>query len=205
MKKTLSCLVLTLALSLVLTPVNQALNTTFTVSASVPAATTVSISAFRVNSATNAFTPVSGTSLSLDPMTYSPSLGIYLPDHFFAIDVASSGGSGSPSVTVTYTEGTNPNSPAHGLGWKSVATFVKVIGSTETGISAHGPKKLLKDLSGEQITSAETSGGFLRMYLGIVTKDNSATFPDPVTGEPFTNADKSGGYNGTFLVSATAT
>lgn len=176
-----------------------AATTSFLVSASVPAATGVSITASRVNSATNAFTPVAGTNLSFDPLTFNATNGIYLPDHFFAIDVGVVGGAGAPSVVVAYTEGLNPNNPGKGLGWHSAATFIRVEGTTEVPLTAHGPKKLLKDISSENITSTETTGGFLRVYAGILTGDATT----PATGVPFTNADKPGAYNGTLVVTAT--
>lgn len=182
-------------------------STTFTVSATVLAATGVTIAASRVNSSNNQFTAVAGTGLSFNPLTYSAANGIYLPDHYFALDVGTTGGVGTPDVTVIYTEGANPNNPAHGLGWKATATFVKVTGpinaQIETGIASHGPKKLLKSLSGESITKAQISGGFLRIYLGIVSKDLTAIFPDPADAELFTNVDAAGAYNGTLFVSAT--
>ncbi len=189
-----------------------ALDKTFVISATVPAATSVGINAFSVKGTPPVFTAVTGTTLNFSPMTLNPAIGIYLPDHFFAIDVVSSGGAGSPSAVVTYTEGANPNNPAHGLGWKSTATFMKVVfvgpnptDTTESPISAHGPKKLLKDVHGETIASTETAGGWLRVYLGIVTKDATAPIPDPTAGEVFSNADKAGSYDGTLLISATAT
>ena len=181
---------------------------TFTLSASLPAATGLVINASSINSATGIFTPVSVLTLSFDPMTLDPVNQIYLPNHFFAIDVAPAGGAGgSVNVSFTYTDQPNPNTPGHGLGWKSTATFIKVAGvtgsQTETGITSHGPKKLLKDLNGENILATEYAGGFLRTYLGIVTLDPNATFKDPAGSEPFTNGDKSGSYSGTLLVSAT--
>ena len=66
-------------------------------------------------------------------------------------------------------------------------------------MTTHGPKKLLKDLASEHITVAETTGGFLRVYTGVVTGDAST----PAGGVPFTNADKPGAYNGTLVVTAT--
>jgi hypothetical protein len=179
---------------------------TFTVSASVPTATSVSITATRVNVANNARTPVTGTTLSFDPMTFNTANQIWLPDHYFIIDVGTTGGAGNTDATFTYTEGANPNSPGHGLGWKSTATFAKVTSSgQETGLTAHGPKRMLKDLNGEHILPAELTDGFLRVYLGIVTKDPSATVPDPASSELFTNADRPGTYDGSLVVTATVT
>lgn len=171
----------------------------FLVSATIPAATGVTISAARVNSATNEFTPVTGTNLSFDPMTFDATNGIYLPDHFFAIDVGGVGGAGAPTVNVSYTEGLNPNGATNGLGSHAAATFVRVETASEVPLTAHGPKKLLKDITGESITTAEQSGGFLRIYAGIVTGDAST----PSGGAPFTNGDQPGAYNGTLVVTAT--
>jgi hypothetical protein len=179
----------------------------FIVSAEVPQATGIAINASQVNASTEVWSTVSGNTLDFGMMTLSAD-GVYLPDHYFAVDVGATGGAGTPSVTVSYTEGTNPNSPDHGLGWKSTATFVRVEGGpgpedqTEVPLSAHGPKKLLKDLSGELFSESEISGGFFRFYLGIVTGDPEATFPDPAAAEVFTNADAHGEYTGTLLVSA---
>lgn len=198
MNKVMS-LLSTLVLVVAFQGVAGAVTTSFLVSATVPAATGASISAARVNAATNAFTPVSGTNLSFDPLTFDATNGIYLPDHFFAIDVGSTGGAGVPDVTVSYTEGTNPNGTGLGLGWHAAATFVRVSATTETPLTAHGPKKLLKDLASEHITPAEITGGFLRIYTGIVTGDAST----PAGGVPFTNADAPGTYNGTLVVTAT--
>jgi hypothetical protein len=172
----------------------------FLVSATVPEATGASITASRVSVATGNFTPVAGTNLSFDPLTFDPVNGIYLPDHFFAIDVGAVGGAGAPDVVVTYTDGATPaGNPAGGLGSHAAATFVRVEADEEVPLAAHGPKKLLAELSGEHVTTAETVGGFLRIYAGIVTGD--ATTPDG--GVPFTNADLPGSYTGTLVVTAT--
>ena len=107
------------------------------------------------------------SALNFDPLTFDSTNGIYLPDHYFVIDVGATGGAGSPDVTVTYVEGSKPVGQAKGLGWKSIATFVKITGSpgneVQTDMATHGPKKLLKDLSGESILESEISGGFLRL------------------------------------------
>ena len=177
--------------------------TTYTVSASVPQATSVNMGATRVNSADNSRSAVSGTALSFNPMTFNSANQIWLPDHYFAVDVAPGTGAGSTDVTLSYTEGANPNNPGHGLGWKSTATFMKVAGSTETALSGHGPKKMLKDLSGEHVLPSVVSGGFLRVDLGVVSKDPSAAIPDPSASEVFTNADHAGAYDGSLVITAT--
>ena len=180
--------------------------TTFAVSATVPVATGVSINVSSVNSTTNAFTAVSGTTLSFDPMTLNTTNNIYLPNHYYALDFGVLGGAGATDVTLTYNEGSNPNGTTNGLGVKSTATFIKeVVGATsttETALTAHGPKKRLIDLSGEHVAYTELTGGFLRIYLGIVTKDPQATYPDPANSQPFTNGDAPGVYTGSLVVTA---
>jgi hypothetical protein len=176
--------------------------TTFTVSATVPAASSVSIAASKVNSSTNVFTPVTGTLLNFDPLSFDNTNKIYLPDHYFAIDIGPNG-AGATSATVSYTEGANPNAATggHGLGWKTTATFKKIVGTTESDMAAH-PVRLLKTLStAENITSAEIGNGFLRVYLGIVANPTAAGVP--AGAEVFSGADKVGNYTGSLVVSAT--
>ncbi|HBR13991.1 MAG TPA: hypothetical protein DD723_00400 [Candidatus Omnitrophica bacterium] len=191
-------------LSLMAPTVVFAVSTSFVVSASIPQATGVSISATKVLSDGNQW-GASVTALDFDPMTLDSENGVWLPDHYFAIDVGATGGAGSPDVTVTYVEGAKPTGQTNGLGYKSIATFVKVTGATgnqtETELNAHGPKKLLKDLSGEQITDTEISGGFLRIYVGVFPGDDQDILD--ADGEPFTNSDKPGDYDGTLTITGT--
>jgi hypothetical protein len=180
---------------------------TYTVSATVPAATSVSINASKVNSTTNVFTPVTGTALSFDPLRFDTTNQIFMPEHYFAISAGPANGGGNTDVTVSYAEGSNPNAVAggsgHGLGWKTSATFVKVEGATETPLSSHGPKKLLKSLSSERITSTELGSGVFRMYVGVVT--NPTAPGEPAGAEVISGADKTGSYTGSLVVSATVT
>ena len=89
----------------------------------------------------------------------------------------------------------------------ATATFMKAIwdpdGVFEQPLAGHGPKQLLKDVVSEQITNTELAGGWLRMYIGVVTMDPSATYPDPSNAEFFTNSDMPGAYNGSLQISAT--
>ena len=178
---------------------------TFTVSATIPPPSGVSITAFSINGTTNVWTAVAGTALSFDPLTFNVPNQIYMPDHYFAVNAGPIAGAGSTDVTVSYTEGANPNTGAggsgHGLGWKSVATFARVNGTTETNLVAHGPKKLLKDLSGEHITPAELGTGTFRMYLGIEL--NPTATGEPANAEVFSAADRVGSYTGSLVVTAT--
>ena len=202
MKNILSALLLLSAI-LLQTQLGWAVTQTYTVSATVPTASSVNMTSSSINASNGTRTTVNGTALSFDPLTFNSANQVWLPDHFFSTDLASVGGGGGTDVTVNYTEGANPNNPSHGIGWKTTATFVKVSGTTETPLSAHGPKKMLKDLNAEHITSTELAGGSLRIYTGIVTKDPTASIPDPSTSEVFTNADKPGAYDGSLVITAT--
>lgn len=179
-------------------------STEFVVSATVPSATGISITATQVDSATDTF-GAQVNELNFDPMTFNALNSIWLPDHYFAVDVGSTGGAGSPDVVVTYGNEASPAGQIKGLGFKSTATFVKITGpegsQTETPLVTHGPKKLLASLAGENITSAELATGFLRTYVGIFPGDDAAILADG--GEPFTNADMPGLYQGTLTFTAT--
>lgn len=205
MKKIVLSIAVVFGLTLVFAPANKADEIDFLVSASIPAASGVSITATEVDSASNEFGNTVAA-LNFDPMNFNAQLGIWLPDHFFAIDVGVTGGAGSVNVTVTYTEGSKPNGQTNGLGFKSIATFVKITGpqdnQVQTELVAHGPKKLLKDLAGgEQITGTELLGGFLRVFVGIFPGDDQDILDSG--GEPFTNSDVPGSYDGTLTITAT--
>lgn len=180
-------------------------SSTFTVSATVPAPTGVTIAATNITTgATPVYTPVAGTALAFGTLSYDAINGIYIAPHYFSITAGPQAGAGTTSVTVTYTEGANPNNVAggsgKGLGYKSKATFVKVAGTTETPIAAHGGatgKKLI-DVNGLAVSSTDLGGGIFKMYVGVVTD------PTGLTGaEVFSGADKPGAYSGTLVVSAT--
>lgn len=211
-KNFIVALTLFLGISLLICPVGFAVEETFTIQATVPNATGATINAYSVPSGGGSWTSVS-TTLNFGSLTYDSENGIYLPGHYYVLEVAPQGGSGLPSVTATYTEGANPNDSVskNGLGWKATATFLKTVwvgpgpGDTqESPLSTHGPKKLLKDLSsGEQILDSELTGGWLRIYVGVVSKDPDADYPDPGNAEVFSNSDMPGAYDGTLHISVT--
>ena len=185
-----------------------AVPTTLTVSATVPSATGVDPSVSSVNAITNVFTalPEGTTALSFDPMTFNAANSIYMPSVYYALDIGVSNGSGSPDVTVTYNEGSNPNGITNGLGYKSTVTFAKEVsatggGTTETLLTAHGPKKRLIDLNAEHVAFTELTGAFLRIYLGIWT-GSTATPVDPLNGQPFSNSDAPGLYTGSLIITS---
>ena len=181
-------------------------NTTkFDITATVPAATGINIVATQVNSADNKF-GAQVSKLDFNPLTFNSENSVWLPDHYFAIDVGTVNGSGTPAVSVSYGSEAVPTGQAKGLGSKSTATFVKITGATgsqtETALASHGPKKLLKALTtAENITSAEIAGGFLRVYVGIYPGGDSGI--NAAGGEPFINSDKPGNYTGVLTLTAT--
>jgi hypothetical protein len=181
---------------------------TFTVSASVPLSTSVGITVNSINSTGSpVFTPVAGTALSFGTLTYTTTNGIniYLPNHYFSLDVAPIGGAGAPDTTVTYTEGANPNGATNGLGYKATATFAKEVYTSATTpptetITALGKMRLI-DLAATHEPYTAVSGGWLRIYIGIWTGTTTAP-ADPTNGQPFSNADAAGSYTGSLLITA---
>ena len=183
-------------------------STAFTVSATIPSATGVSLVVDSVNATgTPVFTQVNGTALSFDAgggMVFNSTYGIYFPSVYYALNIAATGGGlAVPDTTLTYTEGNNPNGTTNGLGYKTTVTFIDQIGPSD-GLILTGKKRLI-DLTGSVGHIPASSlflNSYLRIYLGVWT--GSTTAPaDPVNGQPFSNADAPGQYTGTLTVSAT--
>jgi len=180
---------------------------TLTVSASVPAATGLQLTVTPVNATTNVFgtSSTTATTIPFGTLTFNSTLGIYLPANYYAIDIGTTGGAGTPTVAVTYVEGTNPNNVAtNGLGTKTTATFVtEALSGTSTveTLSSLGKKRLI-DLTGTAgQLSTIPSGSWERVYVGIWT--GSTTAPaDPSNGKPFTNTDVGGTYTGSLTFTA---
>lgn len=180
----------------------------FNVTATIPAASGISIVATEneIVNGNEVFGPTV-TEFNFDPMSFDAENGIYTSDHFFAINVAATGGAGSPDVTVSYGQQSNPGGQVKGLDFKSTVTFTKVTGGPapqdqeEILLAAHGPIKLMNQIAGgEQIDEGELANGFLRMRVGIYDGANASL--NAAGGEPFTNADQSGAYTGVFTVTA---
>lgn len=175
---------------------------TLTVSATIPAATGLSLTVTPVTIAGVFGTPsTTATTIPFGTLTFNSTLGIYLPADYYAIDIGTTGGAGTPIVNITYAEGTNPNNPGgttDGLGTKTTATF-DVDTTTSDVVSALGKKRLI-DLTG---TAGELPAGDIpvgdweRVYIGVWS--GSTTAPaDPSNGKPFSNTDVAGTYTGTL-------
>ncbi len=171
----------------------------FTLSATVPNATAFSIDAFvSINGGPQEL--VTGTTLNFGTLSYDTVNGIYRSDRDFRIQVASSNGSGNPNVTVQYTgNSVPPGQTRPGLTHKSVITFNKVLGNTETQLPSH-PRKILNALNESILASEFNPGEYLKMYLGITDGGPG----EPTGAQPFTNLDRPGTYSGTLIVTATA-
>ncbi len=180
----------------------MAVSTTYNVTASVPAGSGVSMAVNTVTGTT--FTPVSGTTLTYGALQFNTTTKVFLAPNYFTIDVANIG-AGSPNTTITYVAGTVPTGATSSLGSNSSIAFDKEVFTSsstppaETLIS--GPA-ILANVSGLNIPSASTAGGWLRMYMGICTGNTST---DPSGCTPFKSTDAVGAYKGQLTVSATTT
>jgi hypothetical protein len=161
------------------------------------------------------------TSLNFDPLTlYNFTVGgktysVFLSDHFFSIDMAYTyGGAAIGQMTFSFSGIEPAGQTGHGLGVKATATFVKKrldsngIEVLETPADRVSPGKvLLKDVNTASITLAQLSGGWLRVYVGLVTKDPllGTTDIENATGtlaEVFSPGDVPGPYSGTLIVTS---
>lgn len=132
----------------------------------------------------------------VDPLDTLKIYNIFLPDNYFAIDVGYTWGTGTPitKITVSYTNIAIP--PQQDIGGKATATLMKKsraitgLENPETVSTAIG-KFLLSSLTGtpQQVTLASISGQWLRVYVGIVSKDPTALIADPTTAVPFVPGD----------------
>ena len=182
----------------------------FPITAKIPAATTVN---FIVSEVTPGPTPVfvSHPSFNLDfstagtGMSYDAANGIWVGSRFFAIDLATVDGTGTPapgtfgSISFAYAGQVVPaGQPAtEGLNKRATLTAVRVnADETETSLRKGAVGNTFTSL-----TNADVAGGFLRVYVGLATGETGANeIPGSV---PFTNGDKPGTYTGTLTITAT--
>jgi hypothetical protein len=183
---------------------------TFTLTATIPTATGTTIGANKVTGPVGAevWTPVAGTAMSFGTLTLTPvdgGLKVFFPSCYFAIDISGTGGLGTPSTTVTWSEGNHPGATI--LGHRGNVSFMamkydpkKPTKPTETSMSSH-PKhefySLNKTISSSDVKNAN-NGEWLRIYVGL----NDGKDADPFF-VPFTLADAPGEYTGTLTITAT--
>lgn len=184
---------------------------TLAITASVPSANDVGFFVSRVTGvAPNVVfaTPILGSqTLDFGTLTFAPGPGIFLSDHFYAIDVGAVNTATTPpspaaglvgTVSVTYVDGL-----VRGIGNKAIATYVKVTGAPGSQTEAIFARHTLLASNGGNISPTSFSGGFLRIYVGINTGEIFAQFPVETTGSPFTTGDAPGQYTGTLTLSST--
>ena len=186
----------------------------FPITAKIPAATTVN---FIVSEVTPGPTPVfvAHPSFNLDfstagtGMSYDTANGIWVGSRFFAIDLATVDGTGTPapgtfgSISFGYAGQVVPaGQPAtEGLNKRATLTAVRVNSdASETQLRNGAVGNTFAAL-----TNADVVGGFLRVYVGLATGETTGTPPVPVVpgSVPFTNGDKPGTYTGTLTITAT--
>jgi hypothetical protein len=193
--------------------------TAITLSASIPAATGLTLTVNTIPASTGVF-PASGAvvnpgAISFGNLVYdtagTPPANIWLGSNYYAIDVTASSGAGVPVVNVTYSEGTGTQCPniAAGtsstlgcLGTKTTAAFDTV--TTASGsdkLSPLGVKRLIDLVPGgtvgEMPAADIPTGGWERVYVAIFAGGST-----PATSKPFTNADAPGTYSGTLTFTA---
>lgn len=138
------------------------------------------------------------------PDTFS----IFLPAHYYAIDVGFTFGGGAEinGIRVAYTDG----SPT-GLGFKGNIALVRktLVGGVEKPEEL--ADRIRKDLmiryqtSPSNINLISLAGGWLRVYAGINTKDPALGSGDIENSDPeaqvFAPGDVGGAYTGTLVLS----
>ena len=202
MKKTIPLLITALCLMFLQPELLWAGTRSFTMNASIPSSTGVSINVRKVGDWD--FLPSDLHLLDFGPMTFDTTNNIWMPACSFSIMVSPSGG--DVDATVNYTEGQNPNGPnGKGLGWHAFARFrswnQSTYGYTSVDLSTHGPRKLLKDVMNEHFTAGNEMTGW--SSLGIDLKLATGDPSDPASAVPFTNSDAGGTYDGTLTITAT--
>lgn len=215
MKRIVISLFLMVGITLVFTPVNWGDFEDFEITANIPAATGVSITASQFASSDDAFEGIV-TEFNFNPMTFDDGLGVWLPNHYYAVDVGVIGGAGTTDVNFKYAEIVTDRpvgQPADGsFGHRSTAAFFRVLGGpapedqTQENLPiAGGSKQLLKNFigAGVDVPGGDLNGGFFRVFVGVYPGGDGAIESDG--GAPFTNADVPGLYKGTVTITATVT
>ncbi len=189
--------------------------TNFTVSASVPLSTGITMTVNKVTVGTTGGVtfvaqPAGTTNLPFGTLTLNTTTNTYADGapgatFYWAIDLTPSNGSGVAQPTVGYTETTSlPAGQTQGLGSRAGIQFAKVTNSTiETAIS--GEHYTLAALgSGVTVPYTDAAGGFMRMDIGLCTGNTNTAngAVDPTGCLPFSPADLPATYSGTLSVTA---
>lgn len=136
---------------------------------------------------------------------------IFLSDHFYSIDMAYTygGGAAITRILFEYTDVSPPQTA--GLGSKATATFVRKYFANgaeapETINDRTAPGKLLLSNAGGTIISlSQLNGGWLRVYVGLVTKNPALPAGDVEllsSTTPFVPGDAPGTYEGRITITS---
>lgn len=214
MKRALFVIAVLTILSLVALPANYA--RTIPANMAVPAPDGIKTVMTKVMAAGDIWTNrVSG--INFGPLNKTATYGQYqsfvqAEPYYFVMDVSFtySGGQAIHQISVSYRESAKPQGQRHGLGWKAAVTFVRM-GSDGSGRETQTllpqGKKLLKDLEGApaSVLISDLGTGWLRLYIGLATKNPSPAGPeppDPEEAEVFSPADLGGDYTGEVSVTS---
>jgi hypothetical protein len=181
----------------------------FTVSVFMPTADTASFTVNKVvenadGSAT--WTEVDTTDLDLGDLSLvtgtdadGEPFQVFLPNHYYAIDVGSNG-AGNPDVLIELLSDTPPAGATDGLGKHGAITVAEVIfGEPEPNNILSGS---FLDMDGYSYEAP--TGSWTRVSIGAATgEDLDGTFDDASNAVPFTASNPTGTYTATVRLSAT--
>ena len=218
MKKTFFTLVTSVCVYFLCSAVAFANTVSVGLSATLAAATGVSVVSTEINTHLNTDinddtwgTPVtisSGTTtsgtinFSSHSMVLDPTYKFYSTGYYYAVEVAPVGGGWSGPISISYTPG------ATDIGQHASIAFAKCVYNAATGLGtdadlqASTPRTTKYSLNSipaslRSIPVPIITGGWLRMYVGIATDST-------ISGvSPFTAATPAGTYTGTLTVSYT--
>ena len=185
----------------------------FPIQFTLPAATTVKFVVSEVTpGAQPVFTAHTGNFLDFDAAGVGPKYlsgpGIWVADHFWAIDVAPTDAAGTPapgnygSISFAYSGQVVPAGQDINEGLNNRATLTAVKVSGVTGSQTEAPlRKGALGASVVNLVNSDVAGGFLRVYIGSATGETGVN--EVVGTKPFTNGDKPGVYTGTLTITAT--
>lgn len=128
---------------------------------------------------------------------------LFLPRYYFAVDIGLTGGGFDPTknIVVEYLpeEEVSPPGIEGGLGDRITITYVRTKGKGKRTWDKILEKRLFKESN--TVPLWKVLGGWLRLYVGVVSKDPNAVPPDPPGAKVFTPSDPVGEYKGAIRIS----
>lgn len=181
----------------------------FTVTVNMPTADVASFTVNRVvenADGTSTWTEVDTTNLDLGDLSLvtgtdadGEPFQVFLPNHYYAIDVGSNG-AGNPDVQISLTADTKPADATSGLPEHGAITVAEVIFGQPV------PNNILSGSFNQMdgYTYEAPTGSWTRISIGAATgEDVDGTFDDNSNAVPFTASNPAGTYTATIQLSAT--